>query len=182
MPGFFSEWPLIKGFHPLGRYQDDGFTVRFLMSGMKALDKNMPILIVDDFSTMRRTVKTCLHRMGFENITEAEDGVIALRKLRESENRFGLIISDWNMPNMMGIDLLREVRGNDVFNNIPFVMVTDQAQHENIVEAARAGVSNYIEKPFTADGLQQKLQSVFLKIHGTSDPLKKLFNSRKQNL
>ena len=124
-------------------------------------DKNMPILVVDDFSTMRRIVKTCLRQIGFENITEAEDGKVALDKIAGQE--FKLIISDWNMPNMMGIDLLKAVRASDKWKHIPFVLVTAEGQKENVIEAAKAGVSNYVVKPFTADTLQAKLEAVFAK-------------------
>lgn len=129
------------------------------MSALNALDKNMPILIVDDFSTMRRIVKNCLKQLGFENITEAEDGTVALSKLENNEFKF--IISDWNMPNMMGIDLLKAVRSSDKLKTIPFLMVTAEAQKENVLEAAKAGVSNYIIKPFTADVLQTKMEAIF---------------------
>ncbi len=131
------------------------------MSVLNSLDKNMPILVVDDFSTMRRIVKTCLRQLGFENITEAEDGKIALEKMELNE--FKLVISDWNMPNMMGIDLLKSVRANEKYKNVPFVLVTAEGQKENVIEAAKAGVSNYVVKPFTADTLQTKLEAVFKK-------------------
>ena len=134
------------------------------MSILNQLDKNMPILVVDDFSTMRRIVKTCLKQLGFENLSEAEDGKVALDKINNSE--FKLIISDWNMPNMMGIDLLKAVRADPKTKHIPFLMVTAEAQKDNILEAAKAGVSNYIIKPFTADGMQEKLDAVFAKIQG----------------
>lgn len=126
-----------------------------------SVDRNIPILVVDDFSTMRRIVKNCLGQLGFKNITEAEDGQVALSKLQEGN--FELVISDWNMPNMMGIDLLRAVRANEKLKTLPFVMVTAEAQKENVIEAAKAGVSNYIIKPFTADALQTKLEAVFSK-------------------
>jgi two-component system chemotaxis response regulator CheY len=126
-----------------------------------SVDRNIPILVVDDFSTMRRIVKNCLSQLGFKNITEAEDGQIALNKLLEGN--FELVISDWNMPNMMGIDLLRAVRANEKLKSLPFLMVTAEAQKENVIEAAKAGVSNYIVKPFTADALQTKLEAVFAK-------------------
>lgn len=129
------------------------------MSALNALDKNMPILVVDDFSTMRRIVKNCLKQLGFENITEAEDGSIALQKLQSNEFKF--IVSDWNMPNMMGIDLLKAVRADPKLKAIPFLMVTAEAQKENVIEAAKAGVSNYIIKPFTADVLQTKMEAIF---------------------
>lgn len=131
------------------------------MSEFSAVDRNMPILVVDDFSTMRRIVKNCLKQLGFENITEAEDGAVAWNKLQAGEFKF--IISDWNMPNMMGIDLLRNVRSSDNYKAVPFLMVTAEAQKENVLEAAKAGVSNYIIKPFTADALQQKMEAIFKK-------------------
>jgi two-component system chemotaxis response regulator CheY len=133
------------------------------MGGLASVDKNIPILVVDDFSTMRRIVKGCLKELGFANITEAEDGKIALDKLKAGGGSFKLIISDWNMPNMMGIDLLRAVRADPDLKVLPFVMVTAEAQKENVIEAAKAGVSNYIIKPFTADQLQTKLDQVFTK-------------------
>lgn len=131
------------------------------MSALNALDRNMPILVVDDFSTMRRIVKNCLKQLGFENITEAEDGEVALSKLGQAEFRF--IISDWNMPNMMGIDLLRAVRSDTKLKGIPFLMVTAESQKENVLEAAKAGVSNYVIKPFTAEVLEQKMEAIFSK-------------------
>ena len=131
------------------------------MSVLNTLDKNMPILVVDDFNTMRRIVKTCLKQLGFENVSEAEDGKVALDKL--NNNDFKLVISDWNMPNMMGIDLLKAVRASDKLKSIPFVLVTAEGQKENVLEAAKAGVSNYVVKPFTAETLQTKLEAVFNK-------------------
>ena len=121
----------------------------------------MPILVVDDFSTMRRIVKTCLRQLGFDNVTEAVDGQQALDTLRAQPFQF--IVSDWNMPNMMGIDLLKAVRADEKLKGIPFLMVTAEAQKENIIEAAKAGVSNYVIKPFTADVLQQKMEAIFNK-------------------
>ena len=123
------------------------------------VDKSIPILVVDDFNTMRRIVKTCLRQLGFENITEAEDGSVALGKLKAGE--FKLIISDWNMPNMMGIDFLKAVRGNPNTKAIPFLMVTAEANKENILAAVQAGVSNYVVKPFTAEVLEQKFHAIF---------------------
>lgn len=131
------------------------------MSGLASLDRNIPILVVDDFSTMRRIVKNCLKQLGFENITEAEDGQIALEALGQKEFKF--IISDWNMPNMMGIDLLRAVRADAKLKSIPFLMVTAESQKENVIEAAKAGVSNYVIKPFTAEVLEQKMSAIFTK-------------------
>ena len=129
------------------------------MSSLNKLDKKMPILVVDDFSTMRRIVKNCLKQLGFDNITEAEDGAVALEKLKAGEFKF--IVSDWNMPNMMGIYLLKAVRASESLKHIPFLMVTAEAQKENILEAAKAGVSNYIIKPFTADLLTEKMEAIF---------------------
>ncbi len=131
------------------------------MSILNTLDKNMSILVVDDFSTMRKIVRNCLGQLGFKNITEADDGKNAWDKLQANEFKF--IISDWNMPNMMGIDLLRTVRGSDKHKTLPFLMVTAEAQKENVIEAAKAGVSNYIIKPFTSEQLQSKMEAIFSK-------------------
>ncbi|NBW40735.1 response regulator [bacterium] len=129
------------------------------MSSLSKLDKDMPILVVDDFNTMRRIVKNCLKQLGFTNIHEAVDGEAAWNKIQSTPVEF--IVSDWNMPNKMGIDLLKDVRGDERFKNIPFLMVTAEAQKENILEAAQAGVSNYIIKPFTADLLSEKMEAIF---------------------
>lgn len=123
--------------------------------------KHFPVLVVDDFSTMRRIIGGALRQMGIDDITEAEDGRVALQKLRLKE--FRLIISDWNMPNMMGIDLLRRVRADDHFKHIPFLMVTAEARKDNVIEAAKAGVSNYITKPFTPEDLQKKIETIIIK-------------------
>lgn len=129
------------------------------MSRLDNLDRQIPILIVDDFSTMRRLVKSALRQLGFENVTEEEDGKTALQKL--DRNDFKLIISDWNMPNMMGIDLLRAVRADQRTAKIPFLMVTAESKKDNMLEAAKAGVSNYIVKPFTQDVLERKFEAIF---------------------
>ena len=126
---------------------------------MGSLDKNMKILVVDDFSTMRRIVKNILRQLGFVNIVEADDGATAVSLLERE--RVDLIISDWNMPNMTGIDLLRHVRSSEELKDIPFLMVTAEAQQENIIEAVKAKVSNYIVKPFTADTLNEKIEKIF---------------------
>lgn len=123
-------------------------------------DPNMKILVVDDFSTMRRIVRNLLKELGFSNISEAEDGVDALRKLRAE--RFEFVVSDWNMPNMTGIDLLREIRKDPALKHLPVLMVTAEAKRENIIEAAQAGASGYVVKPFTAITLDEKLQKIFL--------------------
>ena len=122
------------------------------------MDFNITILIVDDFESMRRIVKGTLKSIGFSNFIEAEDGVIALKKL-EKEN-IDLIISDWIMPNMNGLDFLKAVKGNEKLKNIPFIMVTAEGQKANVLEAINAGVNNYIVKPFTPETLHAKLKKV----------------------
>lgn len=125
-----------------------------------AYDTKMKVLVVDDFATMRRIVKNVLRQLGFENITEADDGETAVRKL-ESE-RIDFIVSDWNMPKMSGLELLKWVRAHDEFKDLPFLMVTAEAQKENVLEAVKAKVSNYIVKPFTADTLAEKIDKIFV--------------------
>ena len=122
-------------------------------------DPNIKILVVDDMSTMRRIVKNIMKQLGFANVEEAENGQDALDKLRAES--FGLVISDWNMPVMTGIDLLRAIRADDKLKAIPVLMVTAEAQKENLIEAIKAGVSNYIVKPFTAEVLQEKMNKIF---------------------
>jgi len=125
------------------------------------LDPSAKILIVDDFATMRQIVRKSLASLGYNNITEAVDGVDALAKLEKDQ--FNFIISDWNMPNMMGIDFLKAVRSNGRFKGIPFLMVTAEAKRENVIEAAKAGVSQYIVKPFTVESLEEKMNAIFSK-------------------
>ena len=122
------------------------------------MDLNIKILVVDDFATMRRILKGNLRQLGFSNILEAEDGRLALEELKK--NKVDLIISDWNMPNMTGLELLKAVRGDESLKQIPFVMVTAEGQKDNVMEAAKAGVSNYVVKPFTPDTLEEKLKKV----------------------
>ena len=122
-------------------------------------DPNMQVLVVDDFSTMRRIVKNILRQLGFVNITEADDGTTAWEVLQKQKIDF--VVSDWNMPLMTGIDLLRKVRADPKLGEMPFLMVTAEAQQENILEAAQARVSNYIVKPFTADTLKKKIDKIF---------------------
>jgi two-component system, chemotaxis family, chemotaxis protein CheY len=122
-------------------------------------DPNMKILVVDDMTTMRRIVKNILKQLGFANIEEAENGQEALQKLRAEP--FGFVVSDWNMPVMTGIDMLRAIRADEKLKAIPVLMVTAEAQQANLVEAIQAGVSNYIVKPFTAETMQEKLQKIF---------------------
>ena len=123
------------------------------------VDKNLKFLVVDDFSTMRRIVRTLLKELGFANVEEAEDGVAALAKLRAGA--FGFVISDWNMPNMTGIELLRALRGDPALEHLPVLMVTAEAKKENIIAAAQAGASGYVVKPFTAETLNEKLNKIF---------------------
>ncbi|ACU91539.1 chemotaxis response regulator CheY [Desulfomicrobium baculatum] len=124
-----------------------------------AVNTNMRVLIVDDFSTMRRIIKNILRQLGFNNIIEADDGTAAWEILTKDQVDF--IISDWNMPQMTGIELLRKVRASEEFGDLPFLMVTAEAQQENIIEAVQAKVSNYIVKPFTAETLGQKINKIF---------------------
>lgn len=122
-------------------------------------DPNMKFLVVDDFSTMRRIVRNLLKELGFANVQEAEDGVEALKKLREE--KFDFVVSDWNMPNMTGIELLRAIRADAILKHLPVLMVTAEAKRENIIEAAQAGASGYVVKPFTAATLDEKLKKIF---------------------
>ena len=121
---------------------------------------NMKILVVDDFPTMRRIIKTLLKQNGFENLVEAEDGIKAYKALKE-ESDVEMIVSDWNMPNMTGLELLKTVRADPDFKHLPFLMVTAEAEKENIIEAVKAGVSNYVVKPFNGETLKGKLKKVF---------------------
>ena len=116
-------------------------------------------LVVDDFSTMRRIVRNLLKELGFVNVQEAEDGVQALSKLRA--DTFDFVVSDWNMPNMTGIELLRSIRADASLKHLPVLMVTAEAKRENIIEAAQAGASGYVVKPFTAATLDEKLKKKF---------------------
>ena len=125
------------------------------------LDKNMKILVVDDFSTMRRIVKNILRQLNFVNIIETDDGSTALEVLQRE--KIDLVVSDWNMPKMTGLELLKVIRADDALKHIPFLMVTAEAQQENIIEAVKSGVSNYIVKPFTAETLSQKINQIFSK-------------------
>ncbi len=124
-----------------------------------AANPNMKILIVDDFATMRRIVKNILTQLGFKNIIEADDGTTALERLKSE--KVDLIVSDWNMPKMTGLDLLKAVRSDPNMADTPFIMVTAEAQQDNIILAVKAKVSQYIVKPFTADTLGEKLQKIF---------------------
>ena len=126
-------------------------------------DPKMKFLVVDDFSTMRRIVRNLLKELGFTNVDEAEDGVIALQKLKASE--FDFVVTDWNMPNMTGIELLRAIRADAALKGLPVLMITAEAKKENIIEAAQAGASGYIVKPFTAGTMSEKLNKIFEKMN-----------------
>jgi len=126
------------------------------------IDTGIKVLVVDDMSTMRRIVKNVLRQIGFSDIIEAENGQDALTKLKAGG--FGLVVSDWNMPVMQGIELLRAVRADAELKALPFLMVTAEAQKENLIEAVQAGVSNYVVKPFTAEVLQGKLEKIFANV------------------
>jgi two-component system chemotaxis response regulator CheY len=123
-----------------------------------SVDMNMNILIVDDYKTMLRIIENLLKQIGFKNVQQATDGASALRLLRE--NSFGLVISDWNMAPMTGLELLKEVRADNVLKTMPFIMITAESKTENVVAAKAAGVNNYIVKPFNAETLKQKLTAV----------------------
>jgi two-component system chemotaxis response regulator CheY len=123
------------------------------------IDKNMNVLIVDDYKTMLRIIKNLLGQIGFNNVDEATDGTMAFTKLKEK--KYGLIISDWNMEPMSGFELLKKVRADDGLKSVPFILVTAESKTENVIAAKQAGVSNYIVKPFNADTLKQKIDSVF---------------------
>ncbi|PCH85522.1 MAG: chemotaxis protein CheY [Piscirickettsiaceae bacterium] len=128
------------------------------------MDKNMKILVVDDFSTMRRIVKNLLRELGFTNLDEADDGQTAWPKLQSGHYDF--LVTDWNMPGMTGIDLLKNVRANPATENMPVLMVTAESKREHIIQAAQAGVNGYIIKPFTAATLKEKLDKVFVRSAG----------------
>jgi two-component system chemotaxis response regulator CheY len=123
---------------------------------------SLKFLVVDDFSTMRRIVRNLMKELGFTNVEEAEDGAIALEKLRN--NKFDFVVSDWNMPNMDGLTLLQSVRADPHLKGLPFLMITAEAKKENIIAAAQAGASGYIVKPFTAATLQEKMEKIFDKM------------------
>ena len=127
------------------------------------MDQNIKILIVDDFSTMRRIIKNLLRELGFNNTDEAEDGDVALNKLKN--HPYDFVVTDWNMPNMPGIELLRAIRKDPELKSIPVLMVTAEAKRENIVEAAEAGVNGYIVKPFNAATLKTKLDKIFERLN-----------------
>ena len=124
-----------------------------------ALDPKMSVLVVDDYSTMVRIIRNLLRQLGFEDIDDAADGSAALEKM--GSKRYGLVISDWNMEPMTGYDLLRRVRADPQIENTPFIMVTAESKTENVIAAKKAGVNNYIVKPFNAQTLKAKIEAVF---------------------
>lgn len=128
-----------------------------------AINRDMRILVVDDFSTMRRIVKNLLKELGFSNFSEAEDGVLGWASV-EAAGGYDFIVSDWNMPNMTGIDFLRKVRADPRFKDTPFLLITAESKRSQILEAAEAGVNGYIVKPFTAATLNEKIQKIFERI------------------
>ncbi|SHM27745.1 chemotaxis response regulator CheY [Vreelandella subglaciescola] len=125
-------------------------------------DKNMSFLVIDDFPTMRRIVRSLLKELGFTNVEEAEDGQDALNKLRAGN--FEFVVSDWNMPNLDGLEMLKEIRQDDALKELPVLMVTAEAKKENIIAAAQAGANGYVVKPFTAATLEEKLNKIFDKM------------------
>ncbi len=125
-----------------------------------AVDLSMPILVVDDFTTMIRIIRNLLRQIGFNNVDEASDGNTALVRLKEK--KYGLVISDWNMDPVTGFELLQQVRANPQMADTPFIMVTAESKTENVIAAKRAGVNNYIVKPFNAQTLKSKIDAVFV--------------------
>jgi len=124
-----------------------------------ALDPSIPVLVVDDYSTMVRIIRNLLRQLGFADVDDAPDGAAALAKMHAK--RCGLVISDWNMEPMTGFDLLRQVRGDPELGETPFIMVTAESRTENVIAARKAGVNNYIVKPFNAQTLKSKIEAVF---------------------
>jgi len=131
--------------------------------GLHQVDKTINILVVDDFAAMRKIIKGVLKELGFSNVVEADDGAVALAKLKEGDFKF--IISDWNMPSMLGIDLLRAVRADEKLKAVPFLMVTAESRKEDVLTAMEAGVSSYVIKPFTPDALETKITEILSSIN-----------------
>jgi two-component system, chemotaxis family, chemotaxis protein CheY len=130
------------------------------------MDSNMKILVVDDFSTMRRIVKNLLADLGYTNVAEADDGKTAWPMLQQGD--FEFVVTDWNMPGMTGIDLLKHIRADARLASLPVLMVTAEAQRDQIIEAAKAGVNGYIIKPFTAVTLKEKIDKIFQRLSASS--------------
>ncbi|RKR06072.1 two-component system chemotaxis response regulator CheY [Kushneria sinocarnis] len=125
-------------------------------------DKNINILVVDDFPTMRRIVRNLLKELGYHNVEEAEDGAAGLERLKAGG--FGFVVSDWNMPNLDGLEMLKQIRADDALKHLPVLMVTAEAKKENIIAAAQAGANGYVVKPFTAVTLEEKINKIFEKL------------------
>src|SRR5580658_2469613 len=136
-----------------------------------ALDPSMPVLVVDDYSTMVRIIRNLLSQLGFADVDDAKDGASALEKMRI--RRYGLVISDWNMEPMTGYDLLKEVRADPGLGQVPFIMVTAESKTENVIAAKKAGVNTYIVKPFNAQTLKSKIESVFTEKIEFSSPIER---------
>jgi two-component system, chemotaxis family, chemotaxis protein CheY len=126
---------------------------------MSQPQKDMSILVVDDMATMRRIIKNLLSQLGFKNTAEAEDGAVALQKLKKGH--FDFVITDWNMPNMTGLQLIEAIRGDENMKHLPILMITAEAKKENVIAAIKAGANNYIVKPFPAEVLQEKIGKIF---------------------
>ena len=122
------------------------------------MDTSIKVLVVDDFATMRRILKNILKQIGFKNLVEADDGTTAWDVLEEQ--KIDLVLADWNMPKMTGLELLKKVRASEKYAKVPFLMVTAEAQKQNVIEAVQAGVSNYVVKPFTAEAISEKLEKI----------------------
>ncbi len=122
-------------------------------------DRNIKILVVDDMSTMRRIIKNLLNQLGYKNIDEAEDGIAGLQKLRNG--KYDFVVTDWNMPNMTGLEMVQEIRKDPNLKHLPILMVTAEAKKENVIMAIKAGVNNYIVKPFPAEVLKEKMEKIF---------------------
>ncbi len=125
-----------------------------------SVDLSMPVLVVDDYNTMVRIIRNLLRQVGFTNVDDASDGISALRRLREKH--YGLVISDWNMEPMTGYELLKEMRGDPVLASVPFIMITAESKTENVIAAKKAGVNNYVVKPFNAATLKSKIDAIFV--------------------
>jgi len=123
--------------------------------------EDIKILVVDDMAAMRKILKTLLAQLGYKNVDEAEDGKQALEILKQNPDKYGLVITDWNMPNMTGIELVQAIRNDEKLKHLPILMVTAEAKKENVLAAIKAGVNNYIVKPFTAETLKEKIEKIF---------------------
>jgi two-component system chemotaxis response regulator CheY len=146
--------------HTLGRKPNGGAASAAMTELVTmSVDLSMPVLVVDDYNTMVRIIRNLLRQVGFTNVDDASDGISALRRLREKP--YGLVISDWNMEPMSGYELLTTMRGDPSFASVPFIMITAESKTENVIAAKKAGVSNYIVKPFNAATLKSKIDAVF---------------------